>query len=252
MNSKQLACIFLALYVVALVLAFSLVKFAMQTETEKKPDDLVYVALEMPKPEIKKEKKIKEQPKSKRKRDQKHKNKGANTNASTNKKDNQSSDPNKNNEDAQEAKGKEEKTQTIDDKALLTSYIKGNSAPIAQGNAGEVSDKTEGSSNYHDGFDSYGITVSGAEGGDPSRKLRGEYLPQPDPKRVKQTGELYLKLKVDKNGKVISVSVDKRKSNISDPTTINAIVEAIKTRAKYDAGESEMMVEVKYVCKQKS
>ena len=62
----------------------------------------------------------------------------------------------------------------------------------------------------------------------------------------------YLKLKVDKNGKVISVSVDKSKSNISDPTTINAIVEAIKTRAKYDAGESEMMVEVKYVCKQKS
>ena len=251
MNSKQLACIFLALYVAVLALAFSLIKFAKQAEEEKKTDDLVYVALEMPEPEEKKVK-IKEQPKQKTKKTTKKKNKGANTNVSTKKKDKSSSDPKKDTEDAQEAKGKEEKTQTIDQKALLTSYFQGTSTPsVTQGNAGEESDKTAGSSNYLDGFDAYGVTVPGAEGGDPSRNLRGGSLPQPDKKLVKQTGVLYLKIKVDKSGNVISVSVDKSKVNtISDPTTIHAILEVVKNRAKYDAGETEMTVLAKYVCKQ--
>ena len=252
MNSKQLAGISLAVYVAVLALAFSLIKFATQAEEVKKADDLVYVALEMmPEPEEKKPK-IKEQPKQKTKKTTKKKNKGANTNVSTKKKDKLSSDPKKDTEDAQEAKGKEEKTQTVDEKALLTSYFKGNSAPaVPQGTAGEESDKTAGSSNYRDGFDAYGVTVPGAEGGDPSRKLRGGSLPQPDKKLIKQTGVLYLKLKIDKNGNVISVSVDKSKPNtVSDPTTINAILAVIKKEAKYDPGEAEMNDAVKYVCKQ--
>lgn len=252
MNSKQLAGISLAVYVAVLALAFSLVKFAARAEEVKKTDDLVYVALEMmPEPEAKKPK-IKEQPKPKTKKTPKKKLKGANTSVSTMNNDNQSSDPKKQTEDAQEAKGNEEKIQTVDQKALLTSYLQGQSAPaVPQGNTGEVSDKTVGTSNYHDGFDAYGVTVPGAEGGDPSRNLRGEYLPQPDKRLVKQTGVLYLKLRVDKNGNVISVSVDKSKGNtVSDPTTINAILEAIKTKAKYDPGESDMTVAVKYVCKQ--
>ena len=253
MNSKQLACIFLALYVVVLTLAFSLVKFATRAEEVKKTDDLVYMELLMPEPEEeKKEKKIKEQPKPKTKKASHKKNSGVNKKQAPKKKDNASSDPKKQTDDAQEAKGQEEKIQTIDQKALLTSYFQGNSAPaVPQGTAGEESDKTAGSSNYRDGFDAYGVTVPGAEGGDPSRKLRGGSLPQPDKKLIKQTGVLYLKLKIDKTGNVISVSVDKSKPNtVSDPTTINAILAVIKKEAKYDPGEAEMNDAVKYVCKQ--
>lgn len=254
MNSKQLACIFLALYVVVLTLAFSLVKFATRAEEAKKTDDLVYMELIMPEPEEeKKEKKIKEQPKPKTKKASQKKNSGVNKKQAPKKKDNASSDPKKQTDDAQEAKGQEEKTQTIDEKALLTSYFKGNSAPaVPQGNAGEESDKTAGSSNYRDGFDAYGVTVPGAEGGDPSRKLRGGSLPQPDKKLIKQTGVLFLKLKIDKNGNVISVSVDnsQKGNTISNEVTRDAILRVVWEKAKFDPGESEMTVTVKYVCKQ--
>ena len=254
MNSKQLACIFLALYVVVLTLAFSLVKFATRAEEVKKTDDLVYMELLMPEPEEeKKEKKIKEQPKPKTKKASQKKNSGVNKKQAPKKKDNASSDPKKQTDDAQEAKGQEEKTQTIDEKALLTSYFKGNSAPaVPQGNAGEESDKTAGSSNYRDGFDAYGVTVPGAEGGDPSRKLRGGSLPQPDKKLIKQTGVLFLKLKIDKNGNVISVSVDnsQKGNTISNEVTRDAILRVVWEKAKFDPGESEMTVTVKYVCKQ--
>ena len=253
MNSKQLAGISLAVYVAVLALAFSLIKFATQAEEVKKTDDLVYVALEMmPEPEEKKPK-IKEQPKQKTKKTTKKKNKGANTNVSTKKKDKLSSDPKKDTEDAQEAKGKEEKTQTVKEEALLTHYFQGQSAPaVPQGNTGEESDKTAGTSSYHDGFDAYGVTVPGAEGGDPSRNLRGGALPQPEKSLIKQTGVLYLKLKVDKNGNVISVSVDnsQKGNTISNEVTRDAILRVVWEKAKFDPGESEMTVTVKYVCKQ--
>ena len=254
MNSKQLAGISLAVYVAVLALAFSLVKFATRAEEVKKTDDLVYVALEMtPEPEEKKEKKIKEQPKQKTKKATQKKSSGVNKKKAEKKKDNASSNPNKQTDDAQEAKGQEEKIQTVDQKALLTSYFKGQSAPaVPQGNTGEESDKTAGTSNYHDGFDAYGVTVPGAEGGDPSRNLRGGALPQPEKSLIKQTGVLYLKLKVDKNGNVISVSVDnsQKGNTISNEVTRNAILRVVKEKAKFDPGESEMTVTVKYVCKQ--
>ena len=250
MNSKQLACIFLVLYVAVLATSFSIVKFSAHPEEEQKTDDLVYVALEMPEPEQKekKEKKIKVKERSKQKS---KKDKGKNNNVSSKENNNPSSDPKKKTNDALEANGKEEKLQTVDQNALFTTHIQGNRAPIAQGNAGEESDKTAGTS-HRDGFDGSGVTVPGGAGGSASPEDWADGIePYIDKSKIKQQGVLWLQVKVDENGKVLDAWVDLNKQHgISDPTTRNAIIEAFKTTdIRFEKGKPGTYP-YRYWCKQ--
>lgn len=238
MNSKHLACIFLASYVVVLALIFSLIKVSSEP-IEKESNKTLYVELVAAEPIVEPKQPEPEKPKPNATPKPKPKPKKK-------PKDTSSHDKPSKEEKSQQTSGEAKETRTANPLANFN-MPKGTDAPVALGNKG-LEDSVTTNSGYGKGLNPIG-TDDRDEGSESSRKLKGDYLPKPDVSRIKQQGVVLVKVTIDQKGSVTDAQIHKG-TTITDSTTKNAILEAAK-KAKFDESTAYIDHEIiKYICNQ--
>ena len=238
MNSKQYACIFLALYVLVFALAFSLIKFATR-EVKEESSSTVYIELVAPEPEP--EKKVEE-----------NKQISNATPTPTEKPKPKAKDTSSHEKPApepksQEANGPAEKPRTPKERSLFPGMTGGQDKPVPQGNKGEVSPELANSGKK------YGLNNTGKdsadEGPESNRKLKGDYLPQTDPSKVKEQGKVVVKVTINNKGRVTHAEICVG-TTIKDSGTKNEILAKAKEALFEESAAYVDTAIIEYHCNQ--